>query len=147
MMGKSCTFFGHRDCPYEIRDVLRQTLADLIENKSADTFYVGRQGAFDRLAASLLKELSAEYPHIKYMIVLERIPTGPAEADFSNTILPDGIETVHPRYAISWRNKWMINQSDYVITCITRPWGGAAKFAEMARRQRKTVINLAENLP
>jgi len=58
-------------------------------------------------------------------------------------MLPEGIETVHPRFAISWRNKWMIEQSDYVVTYITHSWGGAAQFAEKAKRQKKGIINLA----
>ena len=85
------------------------------------------------------------YPHIHYAVVLERIPLKRDEydsRDYSDTMLPEGIETVHPRFAISWRNKWMIKQSDYVVTYITHSWGGAAQFAEMAERQKKTVINL-----
>lgn len=60
-----------------------------------------------------------------------------------NSMLPEGIETVPKRFAISWRNKWMLNQSDYVITYVTHSWGGAAQFAEMAEKQHKRVINLA----
>ena len=63
--------------------------------------------------------------------------------DYKNTLLPEGIEAVHPRFAISWRNKWMIKQSDYVVTYITHSWGGAAQFAKLAEKQKKTVINLA----
>ena len=48
------------------------------------------------------------------------------------------------RYAISWRNKWMIRESDVVITYITHSWGGAAQFAEMAKKKRKRIINVAE---
>ena len=66
----------------------------------------------------------------------------PEYDDYSDTMLPEGTETVHPRFAISWRNKWMIKQSDYVVTYITHSWGGAVQFAEMAERQKKTVINL-----
>jgi len=57
-------------------------------------------------------------------------------------MLPEGIETVHPRFAISWRNKWMIKQSDYVVTYITHSWGGAAQFAGKAEQQKKKVIHL-----
>ena len=57
-------------------------------------------------------------------------------------MLPEGIEEVHPRFAISWRNKWMLRQSDYVVTYVTHSWGGAAQFAEMAARQGKKVIHL-----
>ena len=58
-------------------------------------------------------------------------------------MLPEGIETVHPHFAISWRNKWMIKQSDYVVTYITHSWGGAAQFAEKANRKKKVLISLS----
>ena len=59
-----------------------------------------------------------------------------------DSILPEGIELVHPRYAISWRNRWMIEHSDYVIAYITHNYGGAARFVDEAKRKGKTVINL-----
>ena len=141
----ACTFFGHRDCPSSIKSKLRKVLIDLIESHVVEMFYVGQQGAFDSMVRSVLKELVSLYPHINYAVVLERIPPKRDEfdiRDYSDTMLPEGIETVHPRFAISWRNKWMIKQSDYVVTYITHSWGGAAQFAELAERQRKTVINV-----
>ena len=62
--------------------------------------------------------------------------------DYSDTMLPEGIESVHPHYAISWRNNWMLRQSEYVVTYITHFWGGAYQYVEKARRQKKVVINL-----
>lgn len=145
-MGKASTFFGHRDCPSSIKSKLRKVLIDLIESHAVDMFYVGQQGSFDSMVRSVLKELVSLYPHINYAVVLERMPPKRDEfntRDYSDTMLPEGIETVHPRFAISWRNKWMIKQSDYVVTYITHSWGGAAQFAELAEKQKKTVINLA----
>lgn len=103
------------------------------------------QGSFDSMVRSVLKELVSLYPHINYAVVLERIPPKRDEfdiRDYFDTMLPEGIETVHPRFAISWRNKWMIKQSDYVVTYVTHSWGGAAQFAELAEKQKKTVINV-----
>lgn len=97
------------------------------------------------MVRSVLKELVSLYPHINYAVVLERIPPKRDEfdiRDYSDTMLPESIETVHPRFAISWRNKWMIKQSDYVVTYVTHSWGGAAQFAELAEKQKKTVINV-----
>lgn len=142
----ACTFFGHHDCPPSIKPKLREVLIDLIENQSVDMFYVGNKGAFDRLVRSALHELAREYPQINYSVVLERLSGKKNEdypEDFSDTMLPEGVEEVPPRFAISWRNKWMLRQSDFVVTYITHSWGGAAQFAEMAERQKKTVINLA----
>ena len=141
----ACTFFGHRYCPSSIKPKLREALIDLIENHTVDMFYVGQQGAFDSMVRSVLKELVLLYPHINYAVVLERMPPKRDEfdtRDYSDTMLPEGIETVHPRFAISWRNKWVIKQSDYVVTYITHSWGGAAQFAELAEKQKKTVINV-----
>ena len=141
----ACTFFGHRDCPSSIKSKLRKVLIDLIENHAVDMFYVGQQGAFDGIVRSVLKELVSVYPHIRYAVVLERLPTKRNEfdtRDYSDTMLPEGIETVHPRFAISWRNKWMIKQSDYVVTYLTRSWGGAFQYAEKAKRQKKTIMPL-----
>ena len=141
----ACTFFGHRDCPETVRPKIRSALQNLITESNVDMFYVGNQGRFDALVRAELRELQGEYPHIRYAVVLERMPSSNMVniADCADTLLPEGIESVHPRFAISWRNKWMLKQSDYVVTYITHSWGGAAQFAEMAERQKKTVINLA----
>ena len=138
-----CTFFGHRDCPETIKPKLRATIIDLIENHNVDMFYVGNQGQFDAMVRSTLKKLKQEYPHIDYAVVLAYMPGKPSEyEDYSDTIFPEGLETVHPRYAISHRNTWMLNHSGYVITYITHPYGGASKFAQKASWLSKGVINL-----
>ena len=98
---KACTFFGHRDCPETIKPYLREVLVDLITNQGVDTFYVGNQGRFDVTVRSVLRELEQEYPEIHYAVVLAYMPGKKNEYDdFSDTILPEGIETVHLRYAI-----------------------------------------------
>lgn len=142
-----CTFFGHRNCPASLRPKLRAAVVELIEQHDVDMFYMGRQGDFDAMAWGVLREPFIEYPHISYAVVLERLP-GPRDAavwDFSDTIFPEGLETVPPQFAISKRNEWMLKQADLVVTYITHGWGGAAQFAEKAHRQGKTVLNLAEN--
>ena len=139
----SCTFFGHRECPDSINPQLREVLIDLITNHDVDIFYVGNQGQFDAIVRGVLWELKKEYPHLNYAVVLAYMPKKQTEYDdYSDTMLPEGIESVHPRFAISWRNIWMLRQSDYVVTYITHSWGGAAQFSEKANRQKKTVINL-----
>jgi uncharacterized phage-like protein YoqJ len=141
-----CTFFGHRDCPEAIRPKLRETLIELIEHDGVDSFYVGNQGAFDAMVRSVLRELTPKYPHISYSVVLAYMPTKRNEyEDYSDTMLPEGIETVPKRFAISWRNKWMLRQSDYVVTYITHSWGGAAQFATLAEKKGKMIVNIADS--
>lgn len=138
-----CTFFGHRDCPETVKSLLREVLIDLITSKGVDTYYVGHQGRFDAIVRSVLREMEQEYPEIRYAVVLAYMPGKKKPCgDFSDTILPEGIEAVHPRYAIDWRNRWMLQRADYVVTYITHPWGGAGKFAEKAKKAGKTVLNI-----
>ena len=141
----ACTFFGHRDCPDTIKPRLREVLVDLIEHYSVDMFYVGNQGRFDAIVRSELRDLQRAYPQINYAVVLAYMPGKQTEYDdYADTMLPEGIESVHPRYAMSWRNNWMLKQSDYVITYITHSWGGAAQYATKAKRLGIQEISLAK---
>ena len=138
------TFFGHKDTPKEIEPTLRTTLVDLIENHGATEFYVGNNGNFDTMVRRQLEDLSQSYS-ITYNIVLAYLPTKKNEySDHTNTLLPEGIETAPKRFAISYRNKWMIQQSDIVVTYVTHTYGGAWQFKVIAQRQGKMVIELSE---
>ncbi len=134
-----CTFYGHRECPEEIKNVLKSTVEDFIVNRGVDVFYVGNQGMFDAMVRGVLREMEQKYPYIRYGVVLAYPPQGECETD---TMLPEGIETVHPRYAIDWCNRWMLNRTDVVITYITHTWGGAYRYAEQARKRGLCVIPL-----
>ena len=141
----ACTFFGHREFPDSIKIKLQEVLIDLITNNDVDMFYVGNQGQFDAIVRNVLRELKNEYPQINYAVVLAYMPGKQTEYDdYSDTMLPEGIESVHPRYAISWRNNWMLKQSEYIVTYVTHPWGGAARFANLAEKYGKEVINVAK---
>ena len=142
-----CTFFGHRDAPEEIKGKLFSATENLIVKHGVDTFYMGCEGKFDAYARAAVKELSKKYPHIKHSVVLAYVPSEKRYSeymDYSDTIVFDGIEKSHPRYAIAIRNEWMIKKSEYAITYIKYPIGGAYKYAEDMKRKGKTVINLAD---
>ncbi len=118
----------------------------MIENKGADIFYVGNQGNFDTMVRKNLKDLKQIHPEIKYAVVLAYMPQKKEQfdnLDYSDTIYPEGLENVPPRYAIVKRNQWMIDQSHYVVTYVTHHIGGAVKFKELAEKKKKTVFNLA----
>jgi len=136
-----CAFFGHRDAPDEIRDRIKETVIDLIEERDVTKFYVGNNGDFDRMALSVLKELSGMYPQISYYVVYAYLPEKGGEG-FEHTIYPEGIETVPKRFAIDYRNRWMVGQTNVVVAYVRWSFGGAAKFVDMAERQGRTIINL-----
>lgn len=119
MEKQTVTFFGHKDTPKETEPSLRATLIDLIENYNATDFYVGNNGTFDSMVRRQLEDLSEIYP-IKYNVVLAYPPVKKNENDNQkNTILPEGVEIVLKRFAIFFRNKWMIDHSDIVVTYVS----------------------------
>ena len=145
MEKKACTFFGHRDSPETIKPKIRAAVIDLIENHGVTMFYVGNQGNFDRLVRSVLKEVTTAYPGVGYAVVLAYMPSAKVAnlyEDFSDTMLPEGIEKVPKRFAIPWRNKWMIEHADYVVTYVTRSCGGSAKFQGIAIKMDKRIYDL-----
>ncbi|MBQ8002949.1 MAG: hypothetical protein IJ297_05850 [Clostridia bacterium] len=143
---KTCTFFGHRDCPDNIYPFLYATIINLIENDNVTKFYVGNHGNFDNMVIKVFQELCQLYQCIKFYVVLSYIPTNKGQLNTfisENSLIPDNIETVPKKFAIVYRNKWLIQHSDIVITYITHPFGGASQFAELAKRKNKKIINLA----
>ena len=139
----TCTFFGHRNTPATVRPILRQVIIDLIEQRGVTHFYVGNQGNFDAMARSLLAELAQIYP-IRYDVVLAYLPKeNDPSLDESHTLLPDGFESVPPRFAIDHRNRSMLDRSDIVVTYVRSP-GGAAKFKELAERKGKMVVDVVK---
>lgn len=135
----TCTFFGHRDAPKEIERILKNIIIDLIERHDVDVFYVGDNGSFDRMVRKVLKLMKLDYPHIDYYVVLAYFPIKKEYDynDYLDTILPDDLENVPRKYAIHKRNKWMLNDADYVVTYVTRIYGGAAEFKRMAEKKGK----------
>ena len=126
---KTCCFFGHREVMHNIRPRL------------TTEFYVGNQGQFDSTVYSVLKELKANYPHIRYTVVLAYIPDEYIKEVYGeDTLFPDGLESVPKKYAISKRNDWMIQQSSYVVCYVHKITGGASKFKEKAEKKGLILI-------
>ncbi len=138
-------FFGHRDAPPELQIILEKKLIYLIEKCNATMFYIGNHGNFDHMAKMTLKKLKYYYPHIDYTIVLAYTPNknNIHRYDYYDTIFPNELDNIPPKYAIIERNKWMINKSDYVITYVNHNIGGAARFKNLAEKKGRIVINLS----
>ena len=139
----TCTFFGHRDTPYSIREKLKLQIIDLIDNKGVDMFYVGNHGNFDRMVIGILKTIKLIYP-IDYRIVLAYPPGKNFVYNGEETEYPEGIEKMMKKFAIEYRNNWMLKNADVVVAYVARDWGGAAKFVKIAERKKLYVVNLYE---
>lgn len=135
-----CTFFGHRNAPFFLKNELIKCIENLIKENDVKVFYVGTQGVFDSLVWESLNELKRIYSNILCYKVLAYLPIK-EKCDSENTIYPEGLENVPKRLVIIKRNEWMIERSDIVITYI-RHSGGAETFSALAKRKGKRVIEL-----
>ena len=140
-----CTFFGHSECYGLDAGVLRSSIEELIRS-GVDTFYVGNQGDFDRMVLGCLRELGKTYGHISFSAVLAYLPPPKSEYDpyEGHSIYPAGMEIGPTRFAIERRNRWMIDRATVCLCYITHRWGGAYKFARLAKRRGLRVINLGD---
>lgn len=140
-------FFGHGNAPSDLEPRIEQAVIQLIEENENITFLVGTHGRFDAMARSVLKRLAPQYPNMKYRIVLAYMPVKKEDEEdrFEGlpTTLPEGIENVPKKYAISYRNNYMVKECDAVICYITHDWGGAWKFVHKAKKRGRAIINLA----
>ena len=58
---------------------LRAAILTMTADHGVDAFYIGHQGAFDRMVLSILRELAL--PDIRCTVVLSRMPAGSQRID------------------------------------------------------------------
>ena len=140
---KTSCLFGHREVTHNIRPKLTATIEKVITEDGVTDFYVGHQGQFDSMVYSVLKELKAYYPQIRYTVVLAYMSDEHIKEVYGeDTLFPDGLESVPKRFAISKRNDWMIQQSGYAVCYVHKITGGAAKFRDKAEKKGLQIIDV-----
>lgn len=107
--------------------------------QGAATFYLGGYGEFDSLAASVLRKQKKLYPQIELILVQAYLNSGRNMGGYDAAIYPP-LETVPPRYAITYRNRWMVENSDVVVSYVLRDWGGASATLRYAKRKKKRIV-------
>lgn len=138
------TFCGHAQISQseKIEKWLYDVTQKLIE-QGATTFYLGGYGAFDSLAASVLREQKKQYPQIELVLVLAYLNTRKETSGYDRTVYPP-LETVPRRFAISHRNRWMVETADVVVAYVLHNWGGAAATLRCAKQKKKQIISYCD---
>lgn len=131
------TFCGHSDAPYtdSFRNHIKETIETLID-RGAREFLLGGYGAFDNMVAGVVRELKKKYPNITAVLVLPYLNRTAGFAGYDTTVYPP-LETVPKRFAISHRNRWMVENSDIVVAYVNYGWGGAATTLRYAAAQKR----------
>jgi len=148
------SFFGHREIEWstEIEERLDDLLYDLITKKEYVEFLIGRDGAFDILASSVIRKAVKNYSsgNTAFVLVLPymRADYRDNQQNFLNYY--DEVEiceessAVHFKSAIQVRNRYMIDRSNLVVCCIQHKNGGAYRTVQYAVKQKHKIINIAE---
>ena len=143
------TFCGHSDYTpsqqdeQKVLDFLEQTIGDL----PAD-LYLGGYGGFDQFALRCGRLYQTKHPEVKLYFVspylnesYQKNRLKVMESDYDGIIFPP-LEHIPQKFAISHRNRWMVECADFVIAYVKRSIGGARQTLEHAKRKKKNILEL-----
>ena len=143
-------FCGHSS--YQATEKHKDTILDILKEYIDDPaikFFLGEYGNFDSFAYRCAKEFKSKNPSAKLVFVTPYIPSDShkhiaAEKDRFDLILYPPLESVPPRYAISYRNRWIVENADLIIAYISHEYVGAYAMYRYAKRKNVKIINLAD---
>ena len=147
MKPTTCFFIGHREVPEEIRPRLAEAVERHIAEYSVREFVVGHYGAFDRMAAHVVRNAKVQHPLVLLLPYFPYEHMDEVKDEYDVSYYPPGMEKVPKPFAIVKANEHMIKTSEYLI-CYNKGYVGKTRdFVEMALRREKKglihVVNLA----
>ena len=146
------SLFGHRKIEdlWQLNKQLAPIIKELIQTKQYVSFLIGRNGEFDEFAASVIKcvqkEVGKENNDITLVLPYTVANLEYYENYYDNVIIPENVYGVHPKSAISLKNRWMIEQSNLVIVYVEHDQGGAYAAIKYANKLNKEIVNLYTTL-
>lgn len=144
MERKTCFFIGNRYAPSSVKEGLAEAVEQHITEYGVTEFTVGRYGNFDNMAIEVLKKAKKQHNNIKLYLLVpyafnQKIET---PEDFYGTLYPEGLEKVPKPYAIVQANRYMVQNSNYLIT-YCHHIGNTHNIVEYAqRREKKGLIKV-----
>ena len=144
-----CTFAGHRHFPAP-RSSVDEVIETILQTDREFMFYSGGMGEFDAQCETAVRGAKRRHPDLDIQLTLvppymsNRLNTYKTyyEEMYDGIVIPEELLGVHPKAAITMRNRWMVDASDYVIACVRRDFGGAYETIKYAQHTGKTVIEL-----
>lgn len=128
-----------------------QKILSFLEEKVADRpahFCLVGYGDFDSFAYDCCKKYKVNHPNVLLIFITPYMTLEYQQNHlryqkkrYDEIIYPE-IEDKPLKFAIVYRNKWMIEQADYVICGISHDWGGAYKTYQHAKRKNKPIFNV-----
>ena len=144
-------FCGHSDYVENKEDEIK--IIEMLETKAKEIcfdFFLGLYGNFDRFCYSIAKKFKDTHINSKLFFISPYND----ETYLKNRALDKGnrfdliiypeLETVPRKYAIFYRNKWIVEKADLIIAFVKKKYGGAFTMYEYAKKLGKDIYNIAE---
>lgn len=150
-----CTFAGHREVyQANIAEKLDEAISIIVETDDCFRFLVGGMGNFDGMCASAIRRAKRRYPNkqISLELVLPYLTQELIEnkqfyeTSYDDVIVPIELAGVHYKSAITKRNRWMIERSDWLVAFVYREFGGAYTTLRYAEKKGLQIVNLANQI-
>ena len=146
------SFIGHARITghNEIKAEIKRQLEIILQKYKDVSCYLGGYGEFDMLAASACRELKKELGGIELVYISpymtlseqEKIKEMKKLGLYDASIYPP-IENTPPRFAISKRNAWMMENADLIIAYVVFSSGGAYRSLKIAKAKKKPIVMIS----
>ena len=143
------TFLGHSS--FRGSKEYEQRIIDFLEEKIDDQpaeIYLGGYGGFDDFAYECCKIFKEKHPSVSLIFVTPYLTVEYQKNHLNyqktryDAILYPDIEDKPPRFAIIYRNRFMVERADYIISYVNHDWGGAYTAYKYAKKIGKRILNL-----
>ena len=142
---RTCFFIGHREANERVLPALEQAVEQLIMESGVTDFVVGHYGAFDGMAAKVIKAAKKRHPEVTLTLLLPYHPFDrpiPVPKGYDSTFYPPGMENVPKKYAIVRANRYMVDHSDLVVAYLRYAGGGTYYTVKYAVERGKEILYL-----
>ena len=145
------TFCGHSTYASSPED--EQKLLQFFEERIGDRpaeLFLGGYGSFDHFCRSCAAKYKRTHPNVRLVLVTPYITLSyqkthleDARALYDEILYPE-LENVLPRHAITYRNRYMVEQADIVVAYIVNRSSGAYQTYRHAVRKKKEIFYMRE---
>lgn len=145
------SFIGHREIDrlLDVDLALEATVRRILCTREYVECYMGRNGEYDILTASVIKRVRralARQNCTMNLVLPYHVKDEEYYADYYDDIFYPLEKTTHYKTAITKRNEWMMDHSDLLIAYVETAGGGAYTAVQYAKRKGVHVINIADQI-
>lgn len=150
----TCCFAGHREVPSYLWEEVIAAVEKLIETSDCINFYSGCMGDFDKLCEQVVREVKKRHPEksIRLCWVLPSYHYVPNQSYkryldslFDDIFVCEASDGAHYKAMIGKRNRWMVEQSEFMIAYVMNESGGAYSSLKYAQKRNLNIIRIGMN--